>query len=133
MALRYLGIDRSQADLARQMASIPHVDAVSRNILNLQSSTLQVLYAEGTLELLRRWLDQGVPVIAFVQTDELPYWGGVEARHAVVVVGLDDKNVYLLDLARDPDVIPVSLGDFALAWEDWMDRRYAVITRADQP
>jgi ABC-type bacteriocin/lantibiotic exporter with double-glycine peptidase domain len=127
MALRYLGIDRSQADLARQMGAIPHVGTV-----NLQSSTLHVIYAEGTLELMRGWLDQDVPVIAFVQTLELPYWSGAEARHAVVVVGIDDENVYLLDPARDPDIIPVSLGDFTLAWEDWMDGRYAVITRSDQ-
>jgi ABC-type bacteriocin/lantibiotic exporter with double-glycine peptidase domain len=133
MALSCLGIDRSQSDLARQMGAIPHIGVVSRNILNLHSSTLQVLYVEGTLELLHRWLDQGVPVIAFVQTSELPYWGGVEARHAVVVVGLDDENVYLLDPARDAGVIPVSHGDFSLAWEDWMDGRCAVITRADQP
>jgi ABC-type bacteriocin/lantibiotic exporter with double-glycine peptidase domain len=133
MALAYLGIDRSQPDLARQMGAIPHVGVVSRNILNLQSSTLQVLYAEGTLELLRQWLEQDVPVIAFVQTSELPYWEGVEARHAVVVVGLDDENVYLLDPARDPGTITVSIGDFSLAWEDWMDGRYAVITRVGQP
>jgi len=132
MALRYLGIDRSQTDLAQQMGAIPHVGTVSRNIFNLQSSTLQVVYAEGTLELMRGWLDRDVPVIAFVQTLELPYWGGAEARHAVVVAGIDDENVYLLDPARDPDVIPVSLGDFTLAWEDWMDGRYAVITRSDQ-
>lgn len=132
MALRYLGIDRSQADLARQMDATPHIGTVSRNVLNLQSFTLQVIYTEGTLELMRGWLERNVPVIAFVQTLELPYWGGTEARHAVVVVGIDEEDVYLLDPARDPDVIPVSLGDFTLAWEDWMDGRYAVITRSDQ-
>jgi ABC-type bacteriocin/lantibiotic exporter with double-glycine peptidase domain len=133
MVLGCLGIERSQADLARQMGAIPHVGVVSRNILNLQSSTLQVVYTEGTLELLHHWLDQGVPAIAFVQTSELPYWDGVEARHAVVVVGLDDESVYLLDPARDPDVIAVSRGDFDLAWEDWMDGRCAVITHVGQP
>lgn len=129
MVLRYLGIERSLADLARQMNAIPHVGTVSRNILNLQSSTVQVVYAEGSLELLQRWLSEDVPVIAFVQTVELPYWSGIEARHAVVVVGIDDENVYLLDPARDPEPIPVNVGDFSLAWEDWMEGRYALITR----
>ena len=112
MGLGYLGIRCSQDDLARQMRSIPHVGTVGRNILNLQSSKVRVIYAQSTLELLRAWLVQDTPVITFVQTVELPYWGGVEARHAVVVVSLDDENVYLLDPARDPGVITVSIGDF---------------------
>ena len=133
MVLGYLGIRRSQDDLARQMCSIPHVGTVGRNILDLQSPEVHVAYAQGTLELLRAWLAQDVPVIALVQTAELPYWGGVEARHAIVVVGLDSENVYLLDPARDSGVITVSLGDFALAWEEWMDGRCAVITRTSSP
>ena len=130
MVLGYLGIKRSQARLARQMHSIPHVGTVGWNILNLQSSQVRVVYAQGTLEQLRAWLTQKAPVIALVQTAELPYWNGVEAHHAVVVVGLDDEKVHLLDPACVPDVITVSTGDFVLAWEVWMDGRYAVITRA---
>ncbi len=133
MVLGYLGIHRSQDDLARRMRSIPHVGTVGWNILDLQSPEVHVVYAQGTLELLRVWLAQDVPVIALVQTAELPYWGGVEARHAIVVVGLDSENVYLLDPARDPGVITVSLGDFVLAWEEWMDGRCAVITRTSPP
>jgi len=129
MILDYLGIRRSQDELAQHMHSIPHVGTVGRNILNLQSSELHVVYTQGTLEHLRAWLAQEVPVIALVQTAELPYWDKVEARHTVVVVGLDEENVYLLDPARDPGVITVSRGDFALAWEEWMDGRCAVIDR----
>jgi uncharacterized protein YvpB len=133
MVLSSLGIQRSQDDLARQMHSIPHVGTVGHNILNLQSPALCVIYTQGTLELLHTWLAQEVPVIALVQTAELPYWSNVEAHHAVVVMGLDDENVYLLDPARDPDVITVSRGDFCLAWEEWMDGRCAVITHAGPP
>ena len=130
MVLDFLGIQRSQDELASQMHSIPHVGTVGRNILNLQSPGLHVIYTHGTLEHLRLWLSQEVPVIALVQTVELPYWDKMEARHAVVVVGLDEENVYLLDPARAPEVITVSRGDFALAWEEWMDGRCAVIARA---
>ena len=133
MVLGYLSIQHSQDDLARRMRSISHVGTVGRNILDLASPKVHVVYAQGTLELLRAWLGQNVPVIAFVQTAELPYWDGVEARHAVVVIGLDDEIVYLLDPARDPDVITVSTGDFVLAWEVWMDGRYVIITRGNQP
>jgi len=130
MVLNYLGIQRSQDELARQMHSIPHVGTVGRNILNLQSPGLHVIYTHGTLEHLQLWLAQEMPTIALVQTVELPYWGKIQARHAVVVVGLDEESVYLLDPARDPEIIAVSCGDFALAWEEWMDGRYAVIARA---
>lgn len=129
MVLAYWGIQRSQADLGRQMRAVPHIGAIGRNVLRLQSPDVQVVYAQGSLELLRAWLAKGTPVIAFVQTSELPYWKGVEARHAVVVIGLDDANVYLLDPAQESDSISVSIGDFLLAWEDWMDGRCVVITR----
>ena len=58
MVLDYLGIRRSQDELARKMRSIPHVGTVGRNILNLQSSELRVVYTQGTLEHLRAWLAQ---------------------------------------------------------------------------
>ena len=38
--------------------------------------------------------------------------------------------VYLLDPAGEPGILTVSSGDFVLAWEDWMDGRCVVITRA---
>jgi ABC-type bacteriocin/lantibiotic exporter with double-glycine peptidase domain len=56
MVLDYLGIQRSQHELARQMHSIPHVGTVGRNILKLQSPGLHVIYTHGTLEHLRLWL-----------------------------------------------------------------------------
>jgi len=80
----------------------------------------------GDLEDLAAWLDQGLPALAFVQADQLPYWGGQQFQHAVVVVGLDTQAVYLLDPAADAAPIRVLRGDFMLAWDE-MDCVYAIM------
>jgi len=129
MVLKYIGVKRSQAELAEQMHAIPGAGIVGRHILNLQTSDIHVVYAQGAIEHLATWLAKEIPIIVFVQTAELPYWHGAEAQHAVVVVGLDQEHVYVLDPAQEPNVIAVAVGDMALAWEDWMDGRFAVITR----
>lgn len=67
------------------------------------------------------------PCIAFVNTAELPYW--TEATgHAVVVVGIDDDNLYLNDPAFHDAPKKVSQGDFLLAWLE-ADEYYALIQR----
>ena len=71
MVLDYLGILRSQDELARRMRSIPHVGTVWRNLLDLQSPDLHIIYTQGTLEHLCSWLAQEIPIIALVQTAEI--------------------------------------------------------------
>jgi hypothetical protein len=63
-----------------------------------------------------------------VRTSELPYWDE-DTPHAVVVIGMDDSSIYLLDPAY-PDEIPVavSLGDFSLAWS-YFEQAMAVIEK----
>ena len=53
----------------------------------------------------------------------------VDAPHAVVIVGIHDDAVYLLD-PDYPDQTPVvvSIGDFALAWSHF-DQACAVISK----
>ncbi len=63
----------------------------------------------------------------FVNTIELDYW--TEAtRHAVVVVGIDERQVYLNDPFFEVAPQIVSRLEFELAWDE-MDNSYAVITR----
>ena len=71
------------------------------NIKNLASRRITVIYKEGNLADIRSWLDQKLPVIVFVQAKELPVWRGQDFKHAVVVVGLDDQTIYLMDPALD--------------------------------
>lgn len=101
MALNYLGFSRSQEVLAKKMNTTINVGAPRSNIKNLASRRITVIYKEGTLADIRSWLDQKLPVIVFVQTKELPVWRGQDFKHAVVVVGLDDQTIYLMDPALD--------------------------------
>ncbi len=61
-----------------------------------------------------------------LQTDELPYWND-DTLHAVLVIGLDDTDIYLNDPAFPNGPVQVSRGDFDLAWLA-RDEYYAVIT-----
>ena len=71
---------------------------------------------------------QDNPPIVFVQAGELPHWQDCISQHAIVVVGLDEQAVQILDPAADPSPISVSIGDFLLAWSE-LDYIYAVLVR----
>jgi uncharacterized protein YvpB len=78
---------------------------------------LKVVYQKGgTLPQLYNLLAAGWPVIVSVQTQELPYWNGVASLHAVVLVGMDEEDVYLNDPAWTEAPVQAPIGDFDLAW-----------------
>jgi len=129
MGLAYLGISRTQKILARELGLIEQYGVPAPNIMRLRSRTLDVIYAQnGDLLDIREWLDKAVPVIACVQAGELEHWRKQYAQHAVLLVGLDEKFVFMLDPAMNSSVLKVPVGEFMLAWDE-MDNRYAVITR----
>ena len=129
MALAHLGISRSQQELGRVMGMIAGFGVPASHILHLRSPQVQVEYhTEGSLEHLRLWLMRQVPVIACVQTSELAYWQGHIAQHAILLVGIDEQHVYLLDPAQNPAVISVSIDEFLLAWDE-MEFAYSVIAK----
>jgi uncharacterized protein YvpB len=74
---------------------------------------------------LHNHLINGHPGIAFIKTGELPYWDE-DMDHAVVVVGLDEKYIYLNDPYFPDAPIQVLHGDFDLAWLE-RDEFYAVL------
>jgi uncharacterized protein Usg len=74
-----------------------------------------VSYGSTTLEQLQEWLDHDIPPIAFVQTAFLDYWT-TNTPHAVVVVGINDNQVYLNDPAFDIAPQSTSLDGFLAAW-----------------
>jgi ABC-type bacteriocin/lantibiotic exporter with double-glycine peptidase domain len=131
MVLDYLGFPRSQEVLAHQLGLRPSLGVPAPHIKNLNSPDLAVVYESGTLDTVQKWLDETTPVIVFVQAGELPSWFGHRFQHAVLVVGLDEEQVYLLDPAVEGGVTAVSRGDFMLAWDE-MDNALAVITRRRQ-
>lgn len=91
------------------------IGAPRRNVLRLARLGVDVEYREATLPILARYLQAGQPVVAFVDTGELPYWP-VSTNHAVVVVGIDEETVWINDPAFSNAPVAVSVAEFDLAW-----------------
>jgi hypothetical protein len=127
MALAYVGDFRSQHELARQLGVQPYVGAPASNLLRLRTPKIDVFFGvEAEIDSVRQWLERRLPVIALVQTNQLSYWGGETAQHAVIVVGMTDLFVYLLDPAKTETVITVPIAEFWLAWDE-MGLTFSVI------
>jgi hypothetical protein len=129
MALAYLGVVRSQQELARVLRVRSGFGTPASNIARLRSHQFEAFYhLNGTWNDIRSWLQRQIPVIACVQAGELPHWQGVQAQHAVLVVGMDEQSVYVHDPAFDQGPVAVDSDEFWLAWDE-MEGRYAVLTR----
>jgi hypothetical protein len=126
MVLAFQGLFRSQSTLARQLRIKSSFGISARAIERLASREVAITYREGTLEQLQAWLTSGVPVIVFVQVEELAYWRRESFQHAVVVVQLEESTIWLLDPDWDSTPIAVPLDEFILAW-DRMDYLYAAV------
>lgn len=125
MVLAYLGQPAYQGDIARQIGA-RRFGTPASHIRRLAAWGLVVEYRSGSLEELSAAVSAGHPSIVFVRTSELPYWRE-DTPHAVVVVGLDEAHVYLLDPAYSEETpVKVTVGDFALAWSHF-EQAYALI------
>jgi hypothetical protein len=128
MVLDYIGLPVKQRQLARDLGVHPPLGAPASNITRLRSGTIKVIFERGTWEDLHEHLTRGWPPIVFVQAGELPHWRGIKSQYAVVVVGIDEGTVSVLDPATAPGFMAVSKGDFLLAWRE-LDYIYALLTR----
>jgi len=127
MVLEYLGQSVEYAQLLHILNITPNLGAPASHIKRLSTLGLGIVYRAGTISDLMKYLAQNIPCIVFVNTIELDYW--TEAtRHAVVVVGIDERQVYLNDPFFEVAPQIVSRLEFELAWDE-MDNSYAVITR----
>jgi ABC-type bacteriocin/lantibiotic exporter with double-glycine peptidase domain len=124
MALQHIGIIQSQAQLNRLFGLTPEGTPSSR-VQRLGVLGVNVVYASGDETALREAVDRGLPPIIFVDTGDLPYWS-IRLRHAVLMVGYDEKNVYLNDPDQSAAPAAASWGDLMLAWSEF-DYRYALI------
>jgi ABC-type bacteriocin/lantibiotic exporter with double-glycine peptidase domain len=95
MVLDYLGQSQPY-DRITQILQTRWFGTPARNILFLDKLGLKIVLEEQGLDEITTALEQGYPVIAFVNTAELPYWME-QTDHAVVVVGVDEREVYLND------------------------------------
>lgn len=103
----------------------PDVGSPASNILKLAALGVGVSYGPGTLEDIAEHLARGQPCIAFVHTVDLSYWDEA-TQHAVVVVGMDEHNVFVADPWFDSVPQTVSRLEFQLAW-DAMGQSYATL------
>jgi hypothetical protein len=126
MALAFQGVSRSQDQLAKQLHTRPLLGTPARNVQRLASHSIDVTHAESTFEQLQEWLASGIPIIAFIEAGELPYWRGKFFKHAVVIIGLEAQLIWLLDPDVDSTPIAVHADEFMLAWGG-MDYLYAAV------
>lgn len=115
MVLSYLGVSTSYRKLLRTLRIQRQYGAPSSNVRYLVRLGVTVVYKTGTLPSLHAHLNHNRPCIAFVQAGELPYWQ-VQTKHALVVIGIDERFVYVNDPALSAGATPIPHGDFQLAW-----------------
>jgi ABC-type bacteriocin/lantibiotic exporter with double-glycine peptidase domain len=129
MALIYMGRSVAYKRLLKLLRIKPGLGTLASNIHRLKALKLHVIFQPGTFEELYNHLTHDRPSIAFIYTGELSYWPeGVD--HAVVVVGLDDQNIYVNDPAFPSGPLTIDRGEFDLAWLEW-DEKYAVVMPRD--
>jgi ABC-type bacteriocin/lantibiotic exporter with double-glycine peptidase domain len=120
MVMEYLGIPYEYEWLTRTL----RITASRAPFTNLQqlASILQLSVVQGKhhadFTIFERTISIGLPVIVAVQTWPLPYWQQMDTDQALVVVGLDDENLYLYDpyFAVAPQV--VDFDSFLTAWSE---------------
>jgi hypothetical protein len=85
-----------------------------RNVKKLERWGVSVTIDYLTLMEIERTLKEGLPVLAGVHTADLAYWvQGVD--HVVVVIGLDEQNVYVNDPSLPQSQQPIPKVQFDLA------------------
>ncbi|HLB45575.1 MAG TPA: cysteine peptidase family C39 domain-containing protein [Anaerolineales bacterium] len=126
MVLGYMGLTVAYDQLLK-LIRVNWFGTPFFKLRELEQLGVTVIYKQGLLRELHEHLLNDRPCIAFVRTSELSYWS-LATDHSVVVVGLDDKSVYLNDPEFADAPIPVSRGDFDLAWLE-RDEIYAVLLK----
>lgn len=122
----HLGRSVRYSRLMRLLNITPDLGAPASNVESLSVLNVSVEYGSGSMGDLATHITQGIPCIVFVHTVHLSYWPEA-VRHTVVVVGMDEEQVYLNDPFFDVAPQIVSRLEFELAWDE-MDNTYAVIT-----
>jgi ABC-type bacteriocin/lantibiotic exporter with double-glycine peptidase domain len=127
MALQVLGIQRSQQEL-NHLLDLTDMGVPAPRIQRLNRLGVVVDYGTGDEYILRNAINRGLPPIVFLLSGDLPYWQ-VDLRHAVLVVGYSEDDIFVNDPAFSDSPKQVSWGDFLLAWSEF-DYKYALIQPA---
>ena len=94
MVLDYLDEPVAYDRLLRILRIAPDFGAPAPNLRLLEELGVVVIYKEyGSLDEIRQHLENHLPCIAFLRTGELPWWTW-DTGHAVVIVGMDDVDLW---------------------------------------
>jgi len=116
MILAYLQVPVSYDRLTRLLRTMP-IGTFFRNLRYLEAALgLSVTVGYGNLQVLGTHLDTGLPIIVSVNTKMLSYWNNQETIHALVVMGMDEEQVYVNDPAHEDAPMTIPLAEFELAW-----------------
>lgn len=125
MVLKYLDAPTNYQRLIRTLRIDEEVGTPFPNIQRLNRLGVTVVFRQGSIAQLYKFLQNGWPVIIPVKTKELPHWDA-DTDHAVVVVGMNEEDIYVNDPAFERAPIAIMRGDFDLAWLE-RDEYYAVL------
>jgi uncharacterized protein YvpB len=72
---------------------------------------------QWSLTALKKYLEsKQQSCIIIAKTSALPYWGGQDSFHAIIVNGFDDKHIFINDPYFDDKEFLVESGVFLMAW-----------------
>jgi predicted double-glycine peptidase len=126
--LAYYGQEWREDKLAQELKADPENGTDYHEIMRFaRERGLQVEAAENmTLDDLRRAAGQDRPVMVAIQAwSDHPeaYTDGWEDGHYSIVVGVDDKNVYLMDPSTIGNYTFIPIPEFLARWHDYyLDR-----------
>ena len=127
MVLAYLGDERTEADLATLLDTKDYGTPIS-HAEKLRQDGYDVRLRQLTRIELETYLNDGLPVIVRVWTAMLDYWT-ITASHVVVIVGYDERAVFLNDPAFPTSLHRVVWDAFLAAWAEY-DETAVVISIA---
>lgn len=131
MALALWGISESQSEIAAQIGHIEGAGTAARNITRLTAFGVEVGWREyGTVNEFGQAIAEGKVPVVFVRTGELPHWDQ-DVPHALVIVGVETDTVYVNDPAFENAPIPIPVGDFELAWDEF-GGQWAIVQRPSE-
>lgn len=122
MVLAYYGVEKDEEEVAQKCGRDPDLgtDAESLKKAAAEYGFKVEIQSNASFDDIQRWLDKKVPVIVNWFTRGRADYGDSEVPdgHYSVVVGLDDKHIYL----QDPEIGKVRTldrDDFMRVWFDF--------------
>ncbi len=129
MILDYLQISIEYPRLL-QLLGIRSYGAAFSNLRRLEAIGVSVTIAKGNLAVLRKALEDDLPVIVALDTAPLAHWVD-DTAHAVVVVGIEQDAVIVNDPEFEQAPLRIPIDEFLLAWLEH-DYRHATIRLANR-